>query len=86
MLKKNWHKSITFIEKGLESNIDSALGLMSAGKYYLKIHRLDKAKMYLEKAIKINPAVTIKKELAEIHIAGRGLFFWQYPFFKIIFN
>jgi pentatricopeptide repeat protein len=69
---KNWQKSINYIEKGLESHSDSVLGLMSAGKYYLKIHRMDKAKEYLDQAININPAVTIKKELAEIHIAGRN--------------
>ena len=33
---------------------------------------MDKAKEYLDQAININPAVTIKKELAEIHIAGRN--------------
>ena len=67
---KNWKNSLKYIEMGLEKGNDSALGLMTAGKYYLKIHKVNKAKEYLDQALKINPSVNIRKELAEINIAN----------------
>lgn len=67
---KNWQKSNKFIEQGLEKEGNSAFGLMVAGKYCIKIHKLNRAKEYLEQAIKINPSVSIKKELAEINLAN----------------
>ena len=67
---KNWKNSLKYIEMGLEKGNDSALGLMTAGKYYLKIHKVNKAKEYLDQALKINPSINIRKELAEINIAN----------------
>ena len=65
---KNWKQAINYINAGLELHNSSALGLLTAGKYYLKINDTLNAKGYFEQAIKINPSVNIKKELAEINI------------------
>lgn len=65
---KNWSKAINYIEHGAKKNKNSAFGCMTAGKYYLKTHNLNKAKKYLERALKLNPGVDVKKELAEIQI------------------
>ncbi|WP_448509982.1 protein kinase domain-containing protein [Immundisolibacter sp.] len=67
---KNWKNSLKYIERGLEKENYSALGLMIAGKYNLKIHKVDKAREYFDQALKMNPSVNIRKELAEINIAN----------------
>ena len=65
---KNWKKAINFIESGLEKNSKSALGCLTAGKYYLKVNKTVEAARYFEQAIRLNPGVAIKKELASISI------------------
>lgn len=69
---KSWQKSIKYIIRGLERDDNSALGLMTAGQYYIKIHQMDKAKEYFERALKVNPSVNIKKELAEINLGNKN--------------
>lgn len=68
LTSKNWKKAINYIEIGLDKCSNSALGLLTAGKYHLKVNNLTKAKEYFEKAVKLNPGVSIKKELANINI------------------
>jgi tetratricopeptide (TPR) repeat protein len=65
---KNWKKAINYIETGLEKYNNSTLGLLTAGKYYLKVHNILEARKYFEQAVKLNPAVNIKKELSSINI------------------
>ncbi len=65
---KNWKKAINYIESGREKCGDSVLGFLSAGKYYLKVNNTVQAKSCFEQAIRYNPGVNIKKELASISV------------------
>ncbi len=66
---KNWKKAISYIDAGLNKCSNSTLGFITAGKYYLKINNIKEAKKFFEEALKLNPTVNIKKELASINIS-----------------
>lgn len=64
---KKWIKAGIFIQQ--YPRMDQNLNLLiSAGKYYLKTHQIEKAGNTFEKALKINPHAHVEKQLAGVYL------------------
>lgn len=65
---KKWNKSFHYIEAAISNNSKSVMAYIIGGKYFLKINSTEKALVYLNNAINLNPRIDVQKELAWIHL------------------
>ncbi len=66
--RKKWRDAEKYFLQGFLQSDDSAFGNFVAGTYHLKTNNIPSAKQYFDRALKLNPGVNAKKELAEINI------------------
>ena len=65
---KKWNRAGKFVEEGNLRFSDSVNVLIASGKYYLLNNKIETAKKYFDKALRLNPRLQIQKELAEINL------------------
>ena len=68
MARKKWISAGKLINMALESCPDSVPANVTAGKLYMQQKSSEKAKAYLDHALRLNPRVNIQKELGWINL------------------
>jgi len=66
--KKKWIKAEKLITAALERYPDSVPANVTAGKLHMRLKQIEKAKAFLDHALKLNPRVNIQKELGWINL------------------
>ena len=51
---------------------DNVSVLQSFGKYYLLLQKIDKAKVFFEKALRLNPRLDVQKDLGWINLENKN--------------
>lgn len=71
-LKTNkWRNALKFLELAYKQYGNNVTVLQALGKYYLRIQKIDWAKSYYEKAVKLNPRLDVQKELGWINLEAK---------------
>ena len=74
-LKTNkWRNALNFLELAQKQYKNNVAVLQALGKYNLRIQKIDAAKSYYEKALKLNPRLDVQKDLGWINLE-----FKKYP-------
>lgn len=70
--KRRWAKALKLTNQALHQDPSCLSALITAGRCELSLKRVKNATLYFEKAIRINPRVSIQKELGWIYLeSGR---------------
>ncbi|MBN8565724.1 MAG: protein kinase [Flavobacteriales bacterium] len=71
-LKTNkWRNALKFLELAYKKYGNNVTVLQALGKYYLRIQKIDLAKSFYEKAVKLNPRLDVQKELGWINLEAK---------------
>lgn len=71
-LKTNkWRNALKFLELAYKQYRNNVTVLQALGKYYLRIQKIDRAKSFYEKAVKLNPRLDVQKELGWINLEAK---------------
>jgi serine/threonine protein kinase len=71
-LKTNkWRRAERYLELANKTYPDNVTVLQSYGKYYLKIQKIENAKLFLEKAVQLNPRLDVQKDLGWINLENK---------------
>ena len=71
-LKTNkWRSAVKYLELANKTYPDNVTVLQSYGKYYLRIQKIEKAKLFLEKALQLNPRLDVQKDLGWINLENK---------------
>jgi serine/threonine protein kinase len=71
-LKTNkWRNALKFLELAHKQYENNVAVLLSLGKYNLKIQKIDAAKSFYEKALKLNPRLDVQKDLGWINLEAK---------------
>jgi serine/threonine protein kinase len=68
IIKKKWIKAEKLITAALERCPDSVPANVTAGKLQMRLKQIEKAKAFLDHALRLNPRVNIQKELGWINL------------------
>ncbi|WP_167365557.1 protein kinase domain-containing protein [Flavobacterium xinjiangense] len=71
-LKTNkWRNALKFLELAHKRYDNNVTVLQALGKYNLKIQKIDAAKFFYDKALKLNPRLDIQKDLGWINLEAK---------------
>lgn len=71
-LKTNkWRSAAKYLELANANYPNNVAVLQAFGKYYLRIQKIEKAKEYLEKALRLNPRLDVQKDLGWINLENK---------------
>lgn len=71
-LKTNkWRNALKFLELAHNQYDNNVAVLQALGKYNLRIQKIDAAKKYYEKALKLNPRLDVQKDLGWINLEAK---------------
>lgn len=71
-LKTNkWRSALKYLELANSKYKDSVSVYQALGKYYLRIQKIEAAKNYFEKALKLNPRLDLQKDLGWINLEAK---------------
>lgn len=71
-LKTNkWRNALNFLELAQKQYKNNVAVLQALGKYNLRIQKIDAAKSYYEKALKLNPRLDVQKDLGWINLEAK---------------
>lgn len=71
-LKTNkWRNALKFLELAHKQYENNVAVLLALGKYNLKIQKIDAAKSFYEKALKLNPRLDVQKDLGWINLEAK---------------
>ena len=71
-LKTNkWRNALKFLELAYKQYNNNVAVLLALGKYNLKIQKIDAAKSFYEKALKLNPRLDVQKDLGWINLEAK---------------
>lgn len=71
-LKTNkWRNALKFLELANKRYNNNVAVLQALGKYNLRIQKIDLAKSFYEKALKLNPRLDVQKDLGWINLEAR---------------
>jgi serine/threonine protein kinase len=71
-LKTNkWRNALKFLELAYKQYGNNVTVLQALGKYYLRIQKIDLAKSFYEKAVKLNARLDVQKELGWINLEAQ---------------
>jgi hypothetical protein len=65
---RKWIRAEKIIRRALEGCPDSVPANITAGKLYIRMKQIDKAKAHLDQALRLNPRVNIQKELGWVNL------------------
>jgi len=65
--RKRWEQARRIIEAN-STITDNLNFLIESGKYYLAINKISLAKVRFEQALRLNPGVSVEKEMAEVYL------------------
>lgn len=68
MARKKWKSAEKLVGDALRLSPNSATALIAAGRYYLLIRRIDKAKECFSRALSVNPRIHVQKELGWLNL------------------
>jgi serine/threonine protein kinase len=66
--KKKWIKAEKLITTALERCPESVSANVTAGKLYMRLRQIEKAKVFLDRALRLNPRVNVQKSLGWINM------------------
>jgi serine/threonine protein kinase len=71
-LKTNkWRNALKFLELANKEYNNNVTVLLALGKYNLRIQKIDSAKSFYEKALKLNPRLDVQKDLGWINLEAK---------------
>ncbi len=71
-LKTNkWRNALKFLELAYKQYDNNVAVLLALGKYNLRIQKIDAAKRFYEKALKLNPRLDVQKDLGWINLEAK---------------
>jgi serine/threonine protein kinase len=71
-LKTNkWRDALKFLELAYKQYHNNVAVLLALGKYNLRIQKIDTAKSFYEKALKLNPRLDVQKDLGWINLEAK---------------
>jgi serine/threonine protein kinase len=71
-LKTNkWRNALKFLELAYKQYDNNVTVLLALGKYNLRIQKIDAAKSFYEKALKLNPRLDVQKDLGWINLEAK---------------
>lgn len=71
-LKTNkWRNALKFLELAYKQYNNNVAVLLALGKYNLRIQKIDAAKGFFEKALKLNPRLDVQKDLGWINLEAK---------------
>ena len=71
-LKTNkWRNALKFLELAYKQYHNNVAVLLALGKYNLRIQKIDAAKSFYEKALKLNPRLDVQKDLGWINLEAK---------------
>ncbi len=71
-LKTNkWRNALNFLELAHKQYDNNVAVLLALGKYNLRIQKIDTAKIFYEKALKLNPRLDVQKDLGWINLEAK---------------
>lgn len=71
-LKTNkWRNALKFLELAYKQYDNNVAVLLALGKYNLRIQKIDAAKNFYEKALKLNPRLDVQKDLGWINLEAK---------------
>jgi serine/threonine protein kinase len=71
-LKTNkWRNALRFLELAYKNYNNNVAVLLALGKYNLRIQKIDAAKSFYEKALKLNPRLDVQKDLGWINLEAK---------------
>ena len=71
-LKTNkWRNALKFLELAYKQYDNNVAVLLALGKYNLRIQKIDAAKSFYEKALKLNPRLDVQKDLGWINLEAK---------------
>lgn len=71
-LKTNkWRNALKFLELANKQYNNNVAVLLALGKYNLRIQKIDAAKSFYEKALKLNPRLDVQKDLGWINLEAK---------------
>ncbi len=65
---KKWRSAVKYLDLASNSYPDNVSVLQAYGKYYLLMQKIDKAKEFFEKALRLNPRLDLQKDLGWINL------------------
>ena len=68
LARKKWKSAEKLVGEALRLSPNSATALIAAGRYYLLIRRIDKAKECFSRALSVNPRIHVQKELGWLNL------------------
>lgn len=66
-----WRNALKFLELAHKQFDNNVVVLQALGKYNLRIQRIDAAKKFYEKALKLNPRLDVQKDLGWINLEAK---------------
>ena len=69
---KKWRSAVKYLELANNNYPDNVSVLQSFGKYYLLIQKIEEAKVFLEKALRLNPRLDVQKDLGWINLENKN--------------
>lgn len=71
-LKTNkWRNALKFLELAYKQYDNNVTVLLALGKYNLRIQKIDAAKSFYERALKLNPRLDVQKDLGWINLEAK---------------
>lgn len=66
-----WRNALKFLELAYKQYDNNVAVLLALGKYYLRIQKIDAAKSFYEKALKLNSRLDVQKDLGWINLEAK---------------
>jgi tetratricopeptide (TPR) repeat protein len=66
-----WRNALKFLELAHKQYQNNVTVLLALGKYNLRIQKIDAAKSFYEKALKLNPRLDVQKDLGWINLEAK---------------
>ncbi|MBC7525381.1 MAG: protein kinase, partial [Flavobacterium sp.] len=66
-----WRNALKFLELAYKQYDNNVAVLLALGKYNLRIQKIDAAKSFYEKALKLNPRLDLQKDLGWINLEAK---------------
>jgi len=69
---KKWRSAVKYLELANNTYPDNVSVFQSFGKYYLLMQKIDRAKVFFEKALRLNPRLDVQKDLGWINLENKN--------------